>query len=165
MKPQIQKKQQEVEILKEKIANAKSVICFEYQGLSVSAFTELRRELMKNDSEVKVYKNNIARRAFKEAGIEEIGELLVGPLAIAQSSIDTVAPAKVVKEFSKKNKQVVIKTGIIEGKFATLEQLEQLATLPNRETLLTMLAAGLYGPVRDLAIGLNLLAEQMENQQ
>lgn len=163
MKKQILVKQEAVEKLSKVFQEAKTIVTFEYSGLTVDQFTQLRRELRQASCEVKVYKNNIARRAALGAGFDKFAEELTGPLAIATSSVDTVAPAKIVFDFSKKFKKIKIQTGVIEGVHASNEEIVSLASLPSRETLLTMLAAGLLAPVRDLAVGLNMLVEKDNN--
>lgn len=154
-----------VETLKEKLVTAKSVVIFQYAGLSVDNFTQLRNTLRKENVEVKVFKNNITRRAAEAAGFGGLVETLVGPLAVAISYDDVVAPAKIIYDFAKDNKTVELRSGIIEGNVADVEGIKALATLPSRETLLTQLAAGLLSPVRDIAVGLNLLVEQQETKQ
>ncbi len=158
----VQKKIKDVDFLTEKIQTAKTVVIFDYQGLKVSQFTDLRSKLRDEESSVKVYKNNIARRALIQAGYEDLAEHLVGAKAIAYSNTDIIAPAKIVHEFGKKNKAVEIAAGIIDGKVASKEDVQTLAVTPSRETLLTMLAVGLLQPLRELAIGLNMVAESLE---
>ncbi|MBN3490877.1 50S ribosomal protein L10 [Acholeplasma equirhinis] len=155
----IAKKVQEVETLVEKFKSAKTVVVFEYKGLSVADLTTLRIDLHKQNIEVKVYKNNITRRAAEIAGFNQLTESLVGPLAVAISYEDVVAPAKSIADFAKKNKTVVIKSGVIEGEVVGSAGINALANLPSRETLLTQLAAGLLMPVKELSVGLNMLAE------
>ena len=159
MNKAIVRKAKDVEILVEKLQTAKTVVVFEYSGLSVFALTNLRTELHKQNIEVKVYKNNITRRAATLAGLEELSSSLVGPLAVAISYEDIVAPAKLVADFAKTNKQVVIRSGVIEGEVVGNTEINALANLPSRETLLTQLAAGLLMPIKELAIGLNMLTE------
>lgn len=159
----IQKKAAKVDVLAEKIKEAKSAVLFDYKGLSVDQFNELRGRLRETGSEVTVYKNNITRRASIQAGFEELAEQFVGPKAFILGYEDVVAPAKVIAEFAKENKVVVIEGGIIEGKVVTKEGIMAVANLPSRETLLTQLAAGLLMPVREVAIGLNMLSEQEIN--
>lgn len=158
----IQRKADEVKILTEKLQNAKTVVVFDYPGLSVFDFTTLRNQLRENGCEVKVYKNNITRRASIEAGYNDLVDTLKGAKAVAISSDDVVAPAKIVYDFARENKQVKITSGVIEGKVVDVEELNVLATLPSRETLLTMLAAGLLNPVQQIAIGLHMLEEQKQ---
>lgn len=164
MKKQILAKQQAVEQLTELFKNSKTIVAFEYPGLTVSEITDLRRKLRDNGCQAKIYKNNIARRAAKQAGFKEFSKSLVGPLAIVTSTTDVVNPAKIVYEFSKTNKKVIIRNGIIEGKEVNNDAIVELASIPSRDTLLTMLAAGLLAPVRDLTIGLNMLVEKQENK-
>ncbi len=156
----IARKQADVEILAEKFKIAKTVVVFEYAGLSVFDFTRLRTLLRKDNIDVKVYKNNITRRAATIAGYDALVESLVGPLAVAVSYDDVVAPAKTIFDFAKTSKTVVIRSGVIEGAVVADDAIISLANLPSRETLLTQLAAGLLTPVRELAVGLNMLTEE-----
>jgi len=162
MNKAITRKIEEVNLLVDKLKMAKTVVVFEYKGLTVSNFTGLRIDLHKQNMEVKVYKNNITRRAASLAGFGELSESLVGPLAVAISYDDVVAVAKTVSEFAKKNKTVVIRSGVIEGEVVGTDAMIALANLPSRETLLTQLAAGLLMPVKELAVGLNMLTETQE---
>lgn len=163
MKDSVIKKQQEVEQLAQKFSEAKTIIAFDYPGLTVDEFTKLRTLLRESGSEVKVYKNNISRRASEIAGIGELAIDLVGAKAIVMGFNDVVAPAKIVHEFAKVNKVIKIQAGVIEGKVVNADQIRDLATLPSREVLLTMLAAGMLTPVREIAIGLNMLVEKENN--
>lgn len=168
MKEQLLKKQHEVEALKEVISNAKTIVAFDYPGLTVAQTTKLRRALLKGNCDMKIYKNNITRRAALALDLGEFADKVVGPLALVSSSVDVVNPAKIVVDFFKELKikgkgyKDVVKVGIIEGKVVGVNKIEELATLPNRETLLTMLAAGLLQPVKEVAIGLNMLVEEKE---
>lgn len=158
----IKNKEVEVNKIVEKINNSKSVVAFDYQGLSVLQFETLRNSIRESGCEVAVLKNNITRRAATNAGFPELAEALSGPKAIVFSANDVVAPAKGLYEFSKENSQIKIACGIVEGQFADEDKINQLATLPSYEGLLTMLAAGLLGTVSQLAIGLHQLTEKME---
>jgi large subunit ribosomal protein L10 len=160
MRDIIVKKQQAVEVLTEKLTTASSAIVFEYPGLTVFQFTELRTKLREAGCEAKVYKNNIARRAAAKAGFMEFSEIFTGPKAIAISYQDPVAPAKIISDFAKANKVVTLTASLVEGAFYDEEQTKALAALPSREVLLTQLAVGLLTPIRELAIGLNMISEQ-----
>jgi len=160
MKSIIEKKSLQVDNLKEAFLNAKTVVVLDYQGLSVEEFTKLRNELRQNDSTVSVYKNNIAKRAANAAGFVGLEDCLAGPKAICISNTDVVAPAKIVYEFSKINTKVQIVGGVIEGDVSDASAMIALASIPNRETLLTQLAAGLLQPVSQIAIGLNMLVNE-----
>jgi len=161
----VQKKALQVEALKEQMLEAKTIILFDYKGLTVDKFTELRSKLREEGNAVNVYKNNISRRAVTLAGYEGLSESFVGPKALVLGYEDVVSPAKILADFSKENKLVEIDGGVIEGKVVDKSAIMDLANLPSRETLLTQLAAGLLMPVREVAIGLNMLAEEQEQAQ
>ena len=146
--------------IQDNVKNSESVILFTYQGLSVSDMSELRRELRNIDSEIKVYKNTLVKRAVNSLDIK-LDEFLEGPSAISFSS-DELAPVKVISEFAKKHTNLELKAGIVEGKVAEASELAKYAAIPSREGLLTMLAAGLMGTVKDLSICLDLYAKQKE---
>lgn len=158
----IKKKAADVEVLSQKLIDAKTVIAFDYAGLSVGNFTALRNELRNAGCEVTVYKNNISKRASLKAGFENLAASFVGAKAIILSFDDVVAPAKIIADFAKKHKVVNIEAGVIEGKVVDNSGIMDLANLPSRETLLTQLAAGLLMPVRELTIGLHMLTDQEE---
>ncbi|QVK21502.1 50S ribosomal protein L10 [Mycoplasmatota bacterium] len=156
----LQQKQNEVSALTAKINESASVVVVDYLGLTVSQVTDLRRRLRAEGCEMKVIKNNIVRRAAKEAGYEELVDSLTGPNAIAFSNEDSIAAAKVLYDFAKDNKMLDLKVGVIDGNYVSNEELMVYATIPSRETLLTMLAAGMMGTVKDLAISLHLYTEE-----
>lgn len=158
----LKRKEEEVAALKEKIQASAAVIAFDYQGLTVKAFETLRKNVRASGCEVAVIKNNISSRAIEAAGYADFATELAGPKALIFSKEDVIAPAKGVFEFAKANKTVKIYSGIVQGKVVPAGKIEELATLPNYETLLTMLAAGMLGTISQLAIGLNMIAENME---
>ena len=164
MKEILLKKQNEVAELTERIKNSAAVIAFKYQGLTVEAFQQLRRDMRQNGCEVEVIKNNISRRAARECGYN-LDDAFVGPVAVVFSKDDVVAPAKVLFKAAETNKVIEVVKGVVDGDVYSFDQLETLATLPSYETLLTQLAAGMLGTVRQLAIGLNMLVEQGQEQE
>ena len=149
-----------VDEIKGKFENAKSVVVFDPRGLNVAEVTELRRALRESGSDYKVYKNTLVKRAVNSLDIK-LDEFLEGPSAISFSS-DELAPVKVISEFAKKHTNLELKAGIVEGKVAEASELAKYAASPSREGLLTMLAAGLMGTVKDLSICLDLYAKQKE---
>ena len=149
-----------VDEIKGKFENAKSVVVFDPRGLTVSEVTELRRALRESGSDYKVYKNTLAKRAVNSLDIK-LDEYFEGPSAISFSS-DELAPVKVISEFAKKHDKLELKAGIVEGKVVAANELAAYAAIPSREGLLTMLAAGLMGTVRDLSICLDLYSKEKE---
>lgn len=158
----LEQKSQVVSEIKDKFANAKSAVVFDYRGLSVAEVTELRRKLKENDSDCKVYKNTLVARALEDSDYN-LNEFLTGPSAISFSN-DELAPVRILSEFAKTHEALELKVGIVEGKVANKEELITYAAIPSRDTLLTMLAGGMIGVVRDLSICLDLYAkEKTEN--
>ena len=128
-----------------------SLVVVDYRGLTVAEVTELRQQLRAEGVEFKVLKNNISRRAVTAAGFEGLSEAFVGPTAVAYSKEDVVAPARVLYNFAKEHDALELKAGLIEGSVASLEQVMELAKLPNREGLLSMLLSVLQAPMRNMA--------------
>ena len=110
-----------IDEIREKFNNAKSVVLFDPRGLKVSEVTELRRSLRESGSDYKVYKNTLAKRALIDSGLE-LDSYLEGPTAISFSS-DELAPVKIISDFAKKHDKLELKAGVVEGKVATLEEL------------------------------------------
>ena len=158
----IKQKEEEVNALAEKIKEAKIVLLTDYRGITVSDVTNLRAKLRSSNSEYKVIKNNITRRALEKAGYEGLEEKLVGPTAVIINSEDYLEPAKAIYEFAKDNDFYKIKGGIIDGKVMTAEEIVTLAKLPSRETLLGMLAGALLGNVTKLAVALDQVCAKKE---
>jgi large subunit ribosomal protein L10 len=159
----IAKKQQEVATLAEKINNSAATVVVQYEGLTVEKFSELRNNLREEKVEIKVIKNNISSRAFKEAKVEEIVEDFSGCTAVAFSEEDVTAAARILKEFSKENPQLVLKAGTLNGEYSSAETIAELATLPNHEGMLSMLLSVLEAPIRGLAQVTSQVAEQKED--
>lgn len=157
----IEQKATVVSEIKEKLENAKSVVMFDYRGLSVQEVTELRRKLRENNADYKVYKNTLTKRALDELNID-MDDYLAGPSAISFGT-DEISIVKVLNDFAKDHKALELKAGIIEGKVASMDDLKRYAAIPSRDMLLTQLAAGLMGTVRDLSICLDLYAKDKEN--
>ncbi len=155
-------KQEEVKLIAEKMSNAKSVVITEYQGLTVEKTQELRRLLRDAGCEMIVIKNNISRRAAGEVGYDDLAQEFKGPNGVVFAYEDSVSAAKILYTFAKKNRKIKIKSGVVDGDFYDQEQIKEISQLPSRETLLTMLASQLLAPLRDLAIGLDLLVKKEE---
>lgn len=153
-------KQTVIDEIKEKTNNAKTIVLFDYRGLTDSEIKELRVKLRESNAEYKVYKNTLMARAFNDLGID-LSEGLTGPSALAYSE-DQIAPIKILSSFAKEHPALVLKVGIVDGEKADTAKLAEYATLPSREELLTMLAGGMIGIVRDLSICLDLYSQQKE---
>lgn len=155
-------KQDVVSEIREKFDNAASAVVVEYRGLTVAQVTQLRRDLLSEGVDFKVYKNTMTRRAIEGKGFDDLLESLKGPNAIAFST-DAVAPARVLAKFAKKNQNLVLKQGIIEGKVVSVEQLKEISKLPNREGMISMLLGCLQSPMRNFAWAIKQLSEKDGN--
>ncbi len=153
-------KQESVAEITAKMQQAKSVVIAEYRGLTVQKTEALRRQLRKEGCELLVIKNNISRRAAESCGFKELQEDFVGPNGVVLAYNDGVSAAKVLHEFAKKNPLLVVKSGVVDGGYYVPAEIKQIATLPNRDTLLAMFATQLYAPLRDLAIGLDMIVNK-----
>lgn len=158
----IEQKEKEVNELAEKIKNSKIVLLADYRGISVESVTTLRANLRKSNTEYKVIKNNITRRALEKCGYSELDSVLEGPTAVVLNNEDYLEAAKAIYEFTKENDFYQIKGGIIDGKVMSVEEIITLAKLPSRETLLGMLAGALLGNISKLAVALNEVRAQKE---
>ena len=159
----IKQKEEEVKALASQIKEAKLVLLTDYRGINVTDVTNLRSTLRKTNSDYKVIKNNITRRALAECGLEGLDEALLGPTAVIIGKEDYLEPAKAIYEYTKKNEFYKIKGGIVEGKVMTAEEIITLAKLPSREALLSMLAGALLGNISKLAVALEQVRLQKEN--
>lgn len=156
----LDKKQEIVNEIANTVKESKTVVLFEYQGLSVADMTELRRKLKATGSDVKINKNTLTKRALDSLNIDMDSEL-VGPKAMAYGT-DIIAPIKVLSEFAKDHEALKIKIGYIDGELADLDVIKKYASIPSREGLLTMFAGGLMSVVKDFAIGLDLHSQNLE---
>ena len=159
----IAKKEEVVKEMAERVKNANSIVLFDYRGLTDAEIVELRRKLREENSSYKVYKNTLTKRAFDKLSIK-LDDCLEGPSAIATSD-DEIAAIKVLAEFAKTHPALELKGGYVDGKVASLEELNKLATIPSRDGLLTMFAAGLMEHVKNVAICLDLHSQNLEEEK
>ena len=157
----LEQKQVVIDEIKERASNAKTIVLFDYRGMTDSETKELRVKLRESNSDYKVYKNTLMARAFNDLGID-LNEALNGPSAFAYGE-DQIAPIKTLSEFAKDHPALVLKVGIVDGEKADQAKLAEYATIPSREGLLTMLAGGMIGLVKDLSICLDLYSQQKED--
>lgn len=160
----IEHKKQIVSDIAEKLQNSKSTILVDYRGLDVDAVQSLRGQLREAGVEFKVYKNTMTRRATAEANLTDLDETLQGPTALAFSEDDAVAPAKIINNFAKENNNLEIKGGVVEGTVASLDQIKELAELPDQDGLVSMLLSVLQAPMRNFALASKAVADQKEEQ-
>ncbi len=156
----IEMKKTQVEDLKSKIESSASTVIVQYRGLTVEKMTELRNQLREENIEFKVIKNNISSRAYEMANFSELKEEFKGPTAVAISQEDVTAPARILNNFAKENPELVLVSGTLEKSISSKEEIMELATLPNKEGMLSMLLSVLEAPIRGLAQVTSQVAEQ-----
>ena len=153
-------KKQAVADMVEKLKKAQSGILVDYRGLTVSEDTDLRNKLREAGVEYKVVKNTLTRFAANEVGFEELDPVLNGPTSLALSYEDPVAPAKIIAEFAKGNEKLEIKSGFLDGKVISLDEIKQLASTPSKDVLLAKLLGSLNSPVSSLARVLQAIVDK-----
>ena len=154
------KKQEIIDEVKAKVQEATTIVLFDYRGLTDNESKELRVKLRDTGADYKVYKNTLMARAFNDLNID-VNTSLEGPSAFAYGN-DAIAPIKVLTDFAKTHPALVLKVGIVDGELTSQAELAELAKIPSKEGLLTMLAGALIGIPRDLSISLDLYAKQKE---
>ncbi len=142
---------EQVNELKETFSKAKAIYFTEYHGLNVGDITKLRSEFFKADVEYKVAKNTLIKLAAEQNMISGLDEVLIGSTAIAIAYNEPVAPAKVIKEFTKDNDLPTVKGILFDGEFLPGEEFKKLADMPSKEELLSQLVAMLNSPLQKLA--------------
>lgn len=161
----IELKAKQVEEVRDRIKRAKSIVVFDYRGLTVEEVTALRNEMRKGGVEYVVLKNGIVSRAAEAEGIDAgVAQLLKGPSAFAFSYQDVVTPARVLKDAIKKLKKCEIKGGIVEGRLESAAVIHEIADLPSREVLIARLLGSMMAPVSGLAVVLDQIVKQQTGE-
>ena len=148
-------KQVVVDEIKEKIENSKSVTIVGFDRMDVQEITDLRTKFRESNSEYKVYKNTMMRFAFEELGYSDLIDELKGSNALIFSNEDSVTGPKVAVDYTKEGdeekEKLLIKAGLVEGMVQSADKMVAIASLPNKETLYSMLANVLQSPIQSLA--------------
>ena len=159
----LESKKAVVEALSGKIKEATSVVFVDYKGISVAQDTELRKQFRDAGVEYAVVKNTLTRFAAKENGYD-FDEVLNGTTAMASTTGDPIAPARIVCEFAKKNKMktLSIKGGVVEGSVLTADQLNGFGELPSKNALVASVLGTFLAPISSLAFVLDQVRIQKE---
>lgn len=160
----IAKKAEEVKSVNAQLLAAESAIVVDYRGLTVEEVTDLRKQLRDANIKMSVIKNKILERAVEGTDYEDLKATFVGPTAVAFSDEDPIAPAKILKKFADDHNALEIKGGIIEKKVQTLDAINEYATMPGREDLLSMLASALQDPMRKIARAVKAVADKGDEE-
>ena len=158
----LESKKAVVDSLTGKIQNASSVVFVDYKGITVAQDTELRKQFREAGVEYSVVKNTLTNFAAKNAGYD-FSEVLNGTTAMASTTGDPIAPARIVCEFAKKNKNVLsIKGGIVEGSVLSADALNGFGELPSKNALVAQVLGTFLAPISSLACVLDQIRQQKE---
>ena len=150
-----------VEELSERIGKATAVVFVDYKGITVAQDTELRNKFREAGVEYSVVKNTLTRLAANKSGFNQFDEVLNGTTSMATTTDDPIAPARIVSEFAKKNKNVLkIKGGIVEGKVQTVDALNAFGELPSKNALIAQVLGTFLAPITSLAFVIDQIREQ-----
>ncbi|MCR4672166.1 MAG: 50S ribosomal protein L10 [Lachnospiraceae bacterium] len=142
------------------IADAQSLVLVDYRGLTVEQDTVLRKSLREADVHYKVYKNTLIKRAIAGTQFEQIADLLEGPTAVAVSSSDATAPARVLAKAAETMDKLEIKGGVVEGVLYDTDKLKDIAKIQSKEVLIGRLLGSMKSPISNFARVLNQIAEK-----
>ena len=133
------------------ISAVDAIYLTEFRGLSVQEIQQVRRSLLENDARMRVVKMSLTRRAVEDLGYEDLSEHLAGPTALVLAEGDPLVAAKTVREQSRQFHKLVLKGGIMDGKFISVDQVAEFAALGSRSQLLGKLAGGISAPLHKTA--------------
>ncbi len=142
-------KEKQVAWLREQFQGVRALFLTDFQGLTVAEMNDLRTQLRQRGISFKVMKNTLVRLAYKDTGVEVIGDDLVGPRAAAWTHSDENVPAmaKILVDFAKGHPKMGLVRGALDGKIVEPSDLEVLSKLPSKEELLSKLLGTLNAPV------------------
>ena len=138
MKEAYIQKQVVIDEIKDKFERAESVVVIDYIGITVAEADEMRRKLREANVDYTVYKNTLVKRAIAGTNNESLAEILDGPSEFAFSYDDATAPARVLNDSIKEYKKMEFKGGIVEGEFYDKDAIQQIASIPSRDVLISM---------------------------
>ena len=173
MKEAYKQKQIIIDEIKDKFERAESAVVIDYMGITVAEADEMRKKLREAEVDYTVYKNTLVKRAIEGTKYEALGEILEGPSgfafsydegpsAFAVSTEDATAPARVLNDARKAYKKMEFKGGIIEGEYYDKENIEKIAAIPSRDTLISKFMGSIQSPIANFARVVAQIAEQKE---
>ena len=156
----LEQKKAIVDALANKLSHAASGVLVKYEGITVDQDTKLRKALREAGVEYTVVKNTLIGKACDEAGFEGLKPQLEGMNAIAISAEDPIAPAKILKEYAEKIATFEVRAGFVDGEVLDSKGVEELASIPNKETLVCKIMMGMQNPLYKLAYALQAIIDK-----
>ena len=162
MKEAYKQKQVIIDEIKDKFERAASAVVIDYIGITVAEADAMRKKLREADVDYTVYKNTLVKRAIQGTEYEALAEILEGPSGFSFSYDDATAPARVLNESIKEYKKMEFKGGIIEGEYYDKEGVQQIASVPSRDVLISKFMGSIQSPIANFARVVSQIAEQKE---
>lgn len=156
----LEEKKAQVAAIQQKVNSAVAGVLVDYKGINVADDTKLRTELRAAGVDYTVVKNTLLRIAIAGTKLAEMDELLNGTTAIAVSTEDYVAPAKILSEFAKKHEKFTVKGGFIDGEPISLDKIDSLAKLPSKEVLLATVVYAFQAPMAAFARAIQAVVDK-----
>ncbi len=156
----LEKKQQQVAELAEKISGAVTGVIVDYKGITVADDTALRKELRENGVDYFVVKNTILGRAIDGTSVEGMKSVLEGTTAIALSKEDYTAAARILCKFAEGHDSFKVKSGFLDGQVVDIATIESLAKLPTKEVLLATVCSAFQAPIAAFARALQAIVDK-----
>jgi len=154
-------KQQDLDKLKTELAKVSTVILTTFQGISVEEDTKLRRAVQAAGGKYQVVKNTLAELAGTGTPAEGVLKNLKGTHSIAYTQTDPVALAKALTKIAKDVPAFQFKSGVLEGKVVSINEIKQLADMPSKEELISKIMFLLNAPAQRIATALNALPRNL----
>ena len=142
-----QQKQIIIDEIKQKLENAQSAVVIDYMGISVAEADNMRKKLREGGVDYTVYKNTLIKRAIEGTDYAPLAEVLEGPTAIAISSEDATAPARMLNEIIKAYKKMEFKAGVVEGNLFDKDGIQTIADIPSRDVLIAKFMGSIQSPI------------------
>ena len=155
-----QEKQVIIDEIKAKLENAEAAVVIDYMGITVEEANSMRKQLREADVDYTVYKNTLVKRAIEGTKYEGLADALAGPSALAISSTDATAPARVLNKVMKEYKKMEFKAGVIEGELLDAEGIKAVAEIPSRDELIAKFMGSIQSPIANFARVINQIAEK-----
>ena len=160
----LESKKAVVDVLADKLQNATAAVFVDYKGITVAQDTDLRVKFREAGVDYSVVKNTLTRFAANKIGYSEFDGVLNGTTAMASTTGDPIAPARIVCEFAKKNKlkTLTIKGGIVEGSVLSADDLNGFGELPSKNALVASVLGTFLAPISSLAFVLDQIRMQKD---
>ena len=157
------KKEQQITVVAQNFEKSVASIVAEYRGISAPDLAALRGELKKHDSEFKVVKNRVVKKAIEQTATSQsaLSDKLTGPVGVTYIYGDVAAGAKALLNFAKDHEEIKVTGGVMDGKALSVGDLKALSELPSKEVLLSQIVGSLVAPHRGLLHVLNGVSSKL----